>query len=72
MCLSNSVTVYLLNLVYVNKILKCVLKFTLFFFRGDYVNALAHYEKGITGDNKVTLNKDKICIVIFEFVVSFL
>ena len=71
MCLSNSVTDYLLNLVYVNKILNCVLKFTLFFFRGDYVNALTHYEKGITGDNKVTLNKDKICIVIFEF-VSFL
>ena len=48
------------------------IKIHIFFFRGDYVNALAHYEKGITGDNKVTLNKDKICVIIFGFVVSFL
>lgn len=31
---------------------------------------MAHYEKGITGDNKVTLNKDKICIIVFGFVVN--
>lgn len=24
-----------------------------FSFRGDYINALVHYEKGITKDNKV-------------------
>ncbi|KAM4900315.1 WD repeat-containing protein 19-like isoform 2-T2 [Sylvia borin] len=28
-------------------------------FMGDYVNALAHYEKGITGDNK---EHDEICL----------
>ncbi|XP_053314341.1 WD repeat-containing protein 19 [Spea bombifrons] len=30
-------------------------------FTGDYVNALAHYEKGITGDNKF-LEHDETCL----------
>ncbi|KAJ8410983.1 hypothetical protein AAFF_G00180180 [Aldrovandia affinis] len=30
-------------------------------FVGDYVNALAHYEKGITGDNK-SLEHDEACL----------
>ncbi|XP_078534454.1 WD repeat-containing protein 19 isoform X1 [Lissotriton helveticus] len=30
-------------------------------FTGDYVNALAHYEKGITGDNKF-LEHDEACL----------
>lgn len=70
---SHTATKSIFKALWVAKILKYELICCDFFSsRGDYVNALAHYEKGITGDNKVTLHIYKICLMLQECVFCFI